>query len=409
MDNYFVFEKSAKEVLFAVNPELVHHSEVSSYYQIEGNSQSDKVRVSCTSTSCNSHVGTKMNIGPRNTPLISFGKEKVRVCGESALDYTPPNWKTFSQQPIFLNISRRNCSNVFGQSESCKAEAAKASSAPPILPHFGDQDVIRWDDLVSEDCEKKPRKEQLIGFRRALFSNLIVCIPTGKGKTFISALLMARMKKLNPLKLVVMIVERIPLVFQQASAVSSDTKLYLSSFCSETTTQATIQKLLDGTVDGLVATAGALFNLLNQKKLLIEHFSVMVFDECHHSTGDHMYCRILDLVKETAVKQRPRLLGLSASPVNALLNVEDIRKKIDKLLEKYGNAKVYKPMYEVEDAGIEWRTVQLSTEQLQEQDKICRKLQPLLEELFSAVGVRKVELTDISDTDQWSCKHDILF
>ncbi len=53
--------------------------------------------------------------------------------------------------------------------------------------------------------------------------NLICCLPTGAGKTLIACLVIKRMKECNPKKKILFLVDRIPLVFQQAAVIDSET------------------------------------------------------------------------------------------------------------------------------------------------------------------------------------------
>ena len=53
-------------------------------------------------------------------------------------------------------------------------------------------------------------------FVEALRQNLIAVLPTGAGKTLIASMWLKRMKELNPEKLGLFVVDKIPLVKQQA-------------------------------------------------------------------------------------------------------------------------------------------------------------------------------------------------
>ena len=53
-------------------------------------------------------------------------------------------------------------------------------------------------------------------FVEALRQNLIAVLPTGAGKTLIASMWLKRMKELNPEKMGLFVVDKIPLVKQQA-------------------------------------------------------------------------------------------------------------------------------------------------------------------------------------------------
>ena len=95
------------------------------------------------------------------------------------------------------------------------------------------------------------------------------------------------MRKLNPGKVAIMIVDRIPLVYQQANAIFTDTGMTVLPLCSETDSMS-VRKLADGyTYDACVATAGSLYSILidGRCNIAVSMFCVMVFDECHHASG----------------------------------------------------------------------------------------------------------------------------
>ena len=64
-------------------------------------------------------------------------------------------------------------------------------------------------------------------FVEALRQNLIAVLPTGAGKTLIASMWLKRMKELNPEKMGLFVVDKIPLVKQQA-------KVMFASYISNT-------------------------------------------------------------------------------------------------------------------------------------------------------------------------------
>eukprot|EP01034_Spumella_vulgaris_P022923 gene22923-29101_t len=200
----------------------------------------------------------------------------------------------------------------------CGASATNFSSAnnvqyyrfvnvilPDIRKNSGARDlsIFEWSDLIFTDFA--PRDYQIEAFRLSLIHNLIVVIPTGAGKTLIAAMTMHRMKVLNPHRIAVMVVDRIPLAYQQAHAISEYTHMHL------------VAQVRDGAFDGIVITAGLLVELLQSSRLRLVDFCVLVLDECHHASGGHSYMKLLDQVALCPAVARPLLLGLTASPAQA--------------------------------------------------------------------------------------------
>jgi ERCC4-related helicase len=137
-------------------------------------------------------------------------------------------------------------------------------------------------DLIAKEG-KNPSAAQIEGFYRSLVSNTIIILPTGCGKTFIASLVMHRLRRMNPHRIAVMVVGRIPLVYQQTSAIISDTGMNVCVMCGEKSSKGELKRLSDGYYDALVITAGCLYNLLQNEKAFVslDKFSVMVLDECH--------------------------------------------------------------------------------------------------------------------------------
>ena len=82
-------------------------------------------------------------------------------------------------------------------------------------------------------------------------------------------MVIARMKLLNPHRMAVMLVDRIPLVFQQGQAIMKETDLRVCCLCSENRTKRRVRQLKDGTYDVLVITAGSFLEMLNRKQIKV--------------------------------------------------------------------------------------------------------------------------------------------
>jgi hypothetical protein len=92
-----------------------------------------------------------------------------------------------------------------------------------------------------------------------------------------------------------------------------DTGLKMCSLSGSTKTAKMIDTLIKGdTYHGLVITAGCLLELISGKRYSIgDRASIVIFDECHHTTGDHDYGKLLESLKEA--KYRPRIGTFSPS------------------------------------------------------------------------------------------------
>eukprot|EP01133_Synstelium_polycarpum_P017265 gene17265-20587_t len=135
------------------------------------------------------------------------------------------------------------------------------------------------------------------------------CLPTGLGKTLVAALVIARMRQLNPQKKVVFLVDRIPLIDQQSEYIQLETGLVVAKLHGD------MPKNLDSDYDVLVIIAAVFINLVKDGTLNILEFSLLVFDEAHHIVKSHPFAQILnDLHANVQLDVKPKVLGLTASP-----------------------------------------------------------------------------------------------
>src|SRR5689334_20275773 len=122
------------------------------------------------------------------------------------------------------------------------------------------------------------------------------------------------MLQLNPTRQAIFIVDRVPLVFQQAKAIMEEIDISVARICSEK--QQTFneeRRLQDHRV--IVTTAGSYYHLLQNSVLDFNDVCLLVFDECHHTSKDHIFNTIMkNCYFATSRHLRPKILGLTASP-----------------------------------------------------------------------------------------------
>ncbi|XP_028390591.1 uncharacterized protein LOC114515528 [Dendronephthya gigantea] len=180
------------------------------------------------------------------------------------------------------------------------------------------------------------------GYQRELFlavmrGNTLIYLPTGSGKTLVAAMVFSCMKQLNPSKLMVFLVDRVPLAYQQSAYFKSQ----LPHMEVRTLTGEMIpflkknvyQGLDEGTVDILVLTHQILLDSLESSIILLSNISVLAFDEAHHCNGNHPYNKILNTFYDnTPDSFKPLVLGLTASPAGEVTKERTIE-KLQKLMK----------------------------------------------------------------------------
>ena len=186
---------------------------------------------------------------------------------------------------------------------------------------------------------QRPRDYQRELFLSVMRGNTLVYLPTGSGKTLVAAMVLSCMKKLNPDKLMVFLVDRIPLVYQQSHYIKAqvpDLRVETLVGEMEAPQQKAVHKALaNQEIDVLVLTHQIFLNFLAEEKnpiTRISDISVLVFDEAHHCHGNHLYNQIMEYYRRTQEDRfKPVVLGLSASPAGEA-TVERTTEKLQDLL-----------------------------------------------------------------------------
>ncbi|KAH8501303.1 hypothetical protein H0E87_016207 [Populus deltoides] len=171
------------------------------------------------------------------------------------------------------------------------------------------------------------RSYQLEALEKALKHNTIVFLETGSGKTLIAIMLLRSYAYLlrKPSRFIaVFLVPKVVLVRQQAGAVEMHTDLKVGMYWGEMGVDfwkaATWKNEIDKH-EVLVMTPQILLNGLRHSYIKLEWIKVMIFDECHHTSGKHPYACIMTEFFHCELKSGhhdlPRIFGMTASPIKS--------------------------------------------------------------------------------------------
>ncbi|KAF3767855.1 dicer-like endonuclease [Cryphonectria parasitica EP155] len=191
-----------------------------------------------------------------------------------------------------------------------------------------------------------PRDYQMELFERAKQQNTIAVLDTGSGKTLIAALLLDhtvnqeledRAKGL-PRRIAFFLVEKVALAFQQHAVLECNLAHSVAVFSGESIKNTWTKgfwetQLADHEV--IVCTAEILNQCLQYAYIRIDQINLLVFDEAHHTKKNHPYARIIKDYYASG-KDRglrlPRIFGMTASPVDALIDVRQAAIELEGLL-----------------------------------------------------------------------------
>ncbi|KAF2719135.1 dsRNA-specific nuclease [Polychaeton citri CBS 116435] len=192
---------------------------------------------------------------------------------------------------------------------------------------------------------ENPRDYQVELFERAKTQNTIAVLDTGSGKTLIAVLLLRwmidqeleRRAAAEHEKISFFLVASVPLVFQQSSVLESNIdhpiiRVCGAMNCDTWSRERWVKHFAENKV--VVCTAEILQQCLQHGFITMKQINLLIFDEAHHAKGNHVYARIMKdfYVPETNDANRPRIFGMTASPVDAKINVVKAAQGLESIL-----------------------------------------------------------------------------
>ncbi|KAM6289427.1 antiviral innate immune response receptor RIG-I [Aegotheles albertisi] len=153
--------------------------------------------------------------------------------------------------------------------------------------------------------------------------NSLICAPTGSGKTFVALLICEhhfQNASAGRKAKVVFLATKVPVYEQQKNVFKRhfERKGYsVQGISGETVASVCVEKVLQDS-DIIVLTPQILVNVIEEGILSsLSIFTLMIFDECHNTTGNHPYnvlmARYLDQKFDSSASQLPQIVGLTAS------------------------------------------------------------------------------------------------
>ncbi|RYP65205.1 hypothetical protein DL769_006395 [Monosporascus sp. CRB-8-3] len=205
-------------------------------------------------------------------------------------------------------------------------------------------------EAESERIINSPREYQIELFEKAKEKNIIAVLDTGTGKTLIAALLLRHTieqeledrKAGRPPRLSFFLVDRVSLVFQQYEVFKCNLDCRIARFCGDLVSSSDNMEFWKQQTEEnmvIVCTADVLLSCLHRSYVTMTQINLLVFDEAHHTKKNHPYARIIKdfyATREQEDVRRPRILGMTASPIDSktrkALNIEVAAAQLEALL-----------------------------------------------------------------------------
>ncbi|KAK2013126.1 RNase3 domain-containing protein [Colletotrichum eremochloae] len=283
---------------------------------------------------------------PRESPVsdVNFDiQDEDRGPDEDEDEYR--RWSLNPEQPRKISEKKRRDHAKF-QSwiESNQDKVLEAGPDAPKEPNLGSVAHLMKQENDRFRIIQTPREYQIELFERAKSKNTIVVLDTGSGKTLIAALLLRHIleKEIEhratgrPKRIAFFLVDKVSLVFQQHAVLDCNLEHPVARFCGDMVDEMWSREFWAQQFKNMVivCTAAILQKCLTHSYIRMEQINLLIFDEAHHTKKNHPYARIIKdfYIKEPDTNKRPRILGMTASPVDAQTDVKIATAQLECLL-----------------------------------------------------------------------------
>ncbi|KAK2645038.1 hypothetical protein Ddye_020233 [Dipteronia dyeriana] len=194
-------------------------------------------------------------------------------------------------------------------------------SSPPDMGSNGHDQKVKKLSFSTDKVDFIPREYQLKVFEVAKKRNTIAVLETGAGKTMIAVMLIndiaQAIKSNGDKKIIIFLAPTVHLVHQQYDVIKIQTDFkvgeYYGAMGVDEWNLNSWEKEINQN-DVLVMTPQILLDALRKAFLRLEMLCFIVFDECHHATGNHPYTKIMKDFYHNS-NNKPKIFGMTASPV----------------------------------------------------------------------------------------------
>nr|TKR65749.1 endoribonuclease Dicer-like 3-like isoform X2 [Populus alba] len=202
--------------------------------------------------------------------------------------------------------------------------------------------------VLSNHKEFYPRGYQSKVFEVAVKRNTIAVLETGAGKTMIAVMLIKQIGQAvfysGVKRLILFLAPTVHLVNQQYEVIKSQTNFRVGEYYGAKGIDEWSLKSWEKEIDEhdvLVMTPQILLDALRKAFLNLKMVSLLILDECHRSTGNHPYKKIMkDFYHK--MENKPKVFGMTASPVvrKGVLSAMDCEDQLAEL-ESVLNSQIY--------------------------------------------------------------------
>ncbi|KAL8788944.1 MAG: hypothetical protein Q9195_007060 [Heterodermia aff. obscurata] len=264
-----------------------------------------------------------------------------------------------------------------------------------------------------------PREYQVELFEKAKQQNTIAVLDTGSGKTLIAVLLLRYMldKELENRQLQgykpktsFFLVDCVTLVFQQFAVLECNLDQKIERFCGEMgcelwSKSVWEQLFKDNMV--VVCTAEILHQCLMHSFISLDQINLLIFDEAHHAKKNHAYARIMKdfYMQELNLKKRPKIFGMTASPVDAKQDVVEAARQLEVMLDCQIATAADLSLLRMSVSRPKEKAVTYSRLRAAYLTPLCARLKETFGDLESVQRVLAFSMEATSELGEWCADH----
>ncbi|CAA0809880.1 DEAD/DEAH box RNA helicase family protein [Striga hermonthica] len=263
---------------------------------------------------------------------------ELQIKGKIDANYSSLSSTRQSTLDNFIGVSSGNSKKFFGKVESSNGLAREnGSGGYAVCENGGGVAECEYAEMVNRcvaiDPEAAktwiypvniPRRDYQFSITKtALFSNTLVVLPTGLGKTLIAAVVMYNYFRWFPEGKIVFAAPSRPLVLQQIEACHNIVGIP-QEWTIDLTGQTNPKKRADLWKDRRVffVTPQVLEKDIHSGSCLVKHLVCLVVDEAHRATGNYSYCVAVRELMDVPVELR--ILALTATPGSKHLTIQNV-------------------------------------------------------------------------------------
>ncbi|XP_074371460.1 LOW QUALITY PROTEIN: DEAD-box ATP-dependent RNA helicase FANCM-like [Apium graveolens] len=224
--------------------------------------------------------------------------------------------------------------------------------------------------------------------KTSLFSNTLVTLPTGLGKTLIAAVVMYNYFRWFPEGKIVFTAPSKPLVMQQIEACHNIVGIPQEWTIDLTGEMSPIKRVSFWEAKRVFfVTPQVLEKDIESGKCLVERIVCLVIDEAHRATGNYAYCVVVR--KLMADNVQLRILALSATPGSKQTNIQKIIDNLQISTLEYRNESDHDVLPYVHEKKIELIKVAMGQDVVDVDNLLSEVISHICKKL-SSLGVLRI-------------------